>query len=483
MTVHGAEPRRPDAAQLPAELFSGLGEPARNLREHVSMLVTGIGGTGVVTIGAVLAMAAHIDGLTVNVFDMTGLAQKGGAVFSHIKFARGPAATPAPRVGPLSADVVLGGDLVVTASADAMRCVAPGTTRVVVNTHLVPPGSFQLQPDAEFDTVRLRTGIEAVATTGCVRALDATHAARVLLGDAVGANMLLVGYALQCGLLPVSLAAVREAVRLNGAAVTLNLRALDIGRLMAVSPGQVQALIDGQGGAESEAAPPAGLESLIASRERHLSAYQGPRLAARYRRLVERVREAERRVGGGEALATAVARCYAKLLAYKDEYEVARLHAAPEFERQWRAAFADGGSLSYHLAPPLFARRDARTGVPRKVELGSWMLPIFRWLAHGKVLRGTPFDPFGYSAERRMERQLIRDYETRIDELLRGLSAVHLQLAAEIAAVPDSIRGFGHVKQRHLEAARQREAQLLQRWRGLEAGTNSAPVAMPQDVR
>ena len=454
-----------DAPNLELE---ALPDPRRaSIDAPVGILITGIGGTGVVTIGAVLSMAAHLDGLAASAFDMTGLAQKGGAVLSHVKIAREARAIAAPRIGLMAADVVMGCDLVVTAGAEVQRSIAPGQTQVVLNIHLVPTAGFQRNPDVDFQASELRATIEARATRDCVHSIDAAQLARSHLGDTIGTNMMMVGFALQRGLLPVSLDAVRRAITLNGTAVTFNLRALELGRRLAM-PGYQASLHE----PPASAALPESLDSLVESRAELLTLYQNAAYANRYRALVAEVAAVERQVQPHSAdLTIAVARNYFKLLAYKDEYEVARLHASAEFRAQIQSTFEGPVRLSFHLAPPLFARRDPRTGVPRKVRVGPWMMGIFTGLARLKFLRGTVFDPFGFTQERRSERASILKYERGIGRMLEGMSPARLPTAIQLAQIPDRIRGFGHVKQRSQQLAAGAEATLWERWQAAPSDT------------
>jgi indolepyruvate ferredoxin oxidoreductase len=467
VTVEGAKLKKPQAATLADDVFARLPEPARATVERpVAVLITGIGGTGVVTIGAVLGMAAHLEGLATSVFDMTGLAQKGGAVLSHLKIARRDEDLAAPKVGMLEADLLLGCDPVVSASGEVLRAMDAGRTRAVLNTHVAPTAAFQLNPDVDFRARDLRTAVEGVIGTDALAAFDANRAALALLGDTLGTNMLVVGYALQKGWLPVSLAALDRAIELNGAAVPFNRRALGLGRLAAADPAAFDALLSGQGGArQAVASGPQTLDERIAYRERFLVDYQDAAYAARYRTLVDRVASVEReRLPGSTTLTDAVARYYFKLLAYKDEYEVARLHAST-LQPQLDATFSGDYRVTFHLAPPLLSKRDPVTGVPRKMKFGPWMLKAFGLLARFKGLRGTALDPFGYTAERRTERALIVEYEELVGELLAGLTPANHAVAVDLARIPEQIRGYGHVKEKHLAAARQRQAQLLAQWR------------------
>ena len=469
VTVEGAKVRRravrdPDAAQLAAL----PAPPAVSAPQVVNILVTGIGGTGVVTIGAVLGMAAHLEGKSASVFDMTGLAQKGGAVLSHVKISERADEVTAPRVGLAEADIVLGCDLVVTAGGDAVRAIDPGRTQVVVNTHLVPTAAFQLRPDLDFHAPEMLAELDSIAGATRVARVDATGAALELLGDTLGANMFIVGFALQRGWLPLALDSIERAIELNGAAVEFNRRALLLGRLAAANATSRGAAPD-----DGRAAGPAGAarEAAIATRERFLAEYQDAAYAARYRELVTAVAAAEGRVAPGRTgLADAAMRYYFKLLAYKDEYEVARLHALAAFQAEITGLFDGPYRLRFHLAPPGLARGRA----PRKREFGGWMLHVFRVLARLRFLRGTAFDPFGRTAERKLERRLIVDYEQLLAELCRDLTPTRHALAVEIASLPEHIRGFGHVKLRHLQAVRKKEAELLAQWRTPAQGLEHA---------
>jgi indolepyruvate ferredoxin oxidoreductase len=468
VTVEGAKLRKAEAASVNDEALADLAEPVpAAARECVNVLITGIGGTGVVTVGAVLGMAAHLEGKRASVFDMTGLAQKGGAVLSHLRIAERSESIAAARVGMLEADLVLGCDLVVTASAEVLRAIDRGRTSVAVNTHLVPTAMFQLDPDLDFRAHECLAQLEAVAGPGKAASIDASRAALKLLGDTLGTNMLMLGFALQKGWLPVRRDSVERAIELNGTAVPFNKRALALGRLAAQEPERFKELLSvagGSGGSTGHATP----NAPVASRERFLTEYQDAAYAARFRALVDKVAAVEQaRTPGRSALAEAVARYYFKLLAYKDEYEVARLYAGAAFRAQLAATFSGDYRLTFHLAPPGLTRRDPESGEPLKREFGGWLLPLFALLARLRFLRGTRFDVFGYSAERRLERRLILDYERLITELLGGLSPDRHALAVELARIPEQIRGFGHVKARHLASARAHEAELLAKWRAL----------------
>ncbi len=441
------------------------------------VLITGIGGTGVVTIGAIMGMAAHIEGKGATVLDQLGMAQKGGAVISHVRIGATPEALHAVRLAAGGADLLLGCDLVVSASPDALARLETGTSKAVVNTQETITGEFTRHPDLAFPANTLKLSIEAAAGPDAVDFLDATRIATALMGDSIATNMFVLGYAFQKGLVPLALESIERAIELNGAAVPMNLAAFRWGRRAAHDRAAVEALAAPKPAEGSKIVPfarttPKTLDEIVASRTKHLTGYQDAALAERYRALVDKVRAAEARTGqAGPSypLAEAVALNYAKLLAYKDEYEVARLYADAAFQAKLGRQFEGNYKLKFHLAPPLLAQRDPQTGHLIKQEFGGWILPAFHLLARLKGLRGTAFDVFGYTAERKMERRLIADYEALVAELLQDLSAENHALAVKLASIPDDIRGYGHVKDAHLEKAKKKEADLLHQWRHPEA--------------
>jgi indolepyruvate ferredoxin oxidoreductase len=462
VSIEGARLRKPRRGAVDPARLAALPEPPTvELDGPVRILVTGIGGTGVVTIGAVLAMAAHLEEREASTFDMTGLAQKGGAVYSHLQIAPRGASLSTARIVPRGADVVIGCDLVVTASAETMATVAADRTRVVLNTHLVPTGQFQLRPDLELGGDALLARIEATVGSESVRRIDATAAARMLAGDSVGANLLMVGFACQSGWLPIGYAAIERAIRLNGTAVEANLLAFAIGRLAAADPsGFAELLAAAQ--PESVTPTPADMET----RAKFLAQYQNAAWAERYRKAVTRIEQAESRgFPGNTRLTAAVTANLFKLMSVKDEYEVARLQTSPEFDALIAHEFEGPVRRRYHLAPPLFARRDPVTGVPRKRAFGAWLTPVLRLLARLRPLRGTPVDPFAYTRDRRLDRRLLADYETLIEEWISSLDESNYAIAVELAELPSQIRGFGHVREKSATAADTRRAELLQQWR------------------
>ncbi|PWC94977.1 indolepyruvate ferredoxin oxidoreductase family protein [Azospirillum sp. TSO5] len=442
-----------DLAALPLPHYSASDDPAEILAE---ILIVGIGGTGVVTIGAVLAMAAHLEGKASSVLDFMGFAQKGGAVYSYLRVAGDAARLNQARIDPKQAQLVLACDTVVAGSPDALKTVRLGRTRVVANAHVAPTGAFTRDGSKLPDAGGLLRSLRRAAGPDRVDVVDANRVVTALFGDSILANVFLMGVAFQKGLLPVGLEALTRAIELNGTGVPANLRAFAFGRLAAHRPELLKTL-----GAEEEA-PATDLATIVERRAAFLTDYQDRAYADRYRALVERARQAEARVApGSTALAEAVARSAFKLMAYKDEYEVARLHSNPAFRKSLEDRFEGDWKPVFHLAPPLLSRDTNGYGEPRKMALGAWILPVFRGMAAMKRLRGTALDPFGYTAERKMERALIARYEATVAEIAERLSADRLATAVELAALPQEIRGFGPVKHRAMEA-------VEPRWRALE---------------
>lgn len=449
VTVRGGTLRRATtgaaalaAVALPEPQLPGLDRP-------FDILVTGIGGTGVVTIGAVIAMAAHLEGKAAATLDMTGLAQKGGQVTSHIRLAASPDLIASEKLGAGSAALIIAADVVAAASRDVLATLARDSL-VVLNSEETVTGAFTRQPDFRVGFDALRAIVAGLAGPDQVASLAATALARRFLGDAIGANMLLVGYAWQRGQVPLSEAAILKALELNGAAVAMNSMAFQIGRIAAADPSALE-WQDGPGGA------PATLDTLIERRAAFLADYQNRAYAVRYTDFLADVAAAETRVTGAAGpFAEAVARGLFKLMAYKDEYEVGRLYSGAAFRRQLDATFEGATTLAFHLAPPLLARHDPVTGEPRKRRFGGWMRHGFRVLAALRGLRATPLDPFGYTAERRMERALIDEYRELVTRLLAGLTDANHARAVALAESAGSIRGYGHVKAAAATAARAR---------------------------
>ena len=431
------------------------------------VLITGIGGTGVVTIGAIMGMAAHIEGKGATVLDQLGMAQKGGGVISHVRIGATPEALHAVRLATGGADVLLGCDLVVSAGTDALAKLEPGRTHAIVNTHQTITGEFTRHPDLAFPTSTLKLSIEAAAGADACDFLEATSLATRLMGDSIATNLFMLGYAWQKGLIPIGLESLEKAIELNGTAVPMNLGAFRWGRRAAHDLPAVTKLLAPAENVVAFTRLSRTLDEIVASRVKHLTGYQDAALARRYTAFVERVKTVEAKTGE-TGLAEAVARNYSKLLSYKDEYEVGRLYAEAAFAASIDQQFEGDYRLKFHLAPPLFSSRDPKTGHLLKREFGPWMLPVFRLLAKLKGLRNTAFDPFGYTAERKQERALIGQYERLVDELLAGLTPANHALAVKLASIPDDIRGYGHVKDAHLVKAKRKEADLLAQWRNPE---------------
>jgi len=468
LTIEGGELRPPARiGQAPPATPQPAVAAAPGAQEaSYAIVVAGIGGTGVVTIGQLLGMAAHLEGRGVSVLDMAGLAQKGGAVHSHIRIAPSPAQLYATRVAMGEADLVLGCDLIVGTGTEVLGKIQRGRTRALMNTGEAPTAALMHDRDWRFPAAGMLAQAQAaVGAPEALVCLDAQDIATRLMGDALYANPLMLGAAWQMGWIPLRHESLVRAIELNGVAIERNLRAFEWGRAAAHDLAGVLRLLEGPAAGAAAAGAPLGLDALVTARADFLVGYQDARLAVRYRALVERVAAAERPLGAGGALAEAVARHYFRLLAVKDEYEVARLHRDPQMRERIRAMFSGRYRIQYHLAPPLFAPRDKVTGLPRKLRFGPWMGLVFAGLAPLRFLRGTPFDPFGQTAERRMERRLCREYEQLIEELLAQLDAANLPLAVRLAGWPAEIRGFGHVKQASVDRARPQMETLLAQWR------------------
>ncbi len=472
VTVEGGSLRKPKKAD--AADFSRLPEPAlASTAEPYGVLVTGIGGTGVVTIGALLGMAAHLEGKGVSVLDMTGLAQKNGSVVSHVRIADRPEQLHATRIAAGEAKLILACDILTSVGYEAVAKMQRGVTKALVNTALVMPADFTRNADLEFPRGSMEQEIRDAVAPGDAEFLDATRLATGLMGDSIATNLFMVGYAFQRSLIPLSEASILRAIELNGAAVESNKQSFRWGRLAALEPERVLKAAIPQDKPESQRLSTS-LDEIIARRAEFLTGYQDAAYARRYTDFVARVRTAEaQKLPGKTALAEAVARYYFKLLAIKDEYEVARLYTDGEFTKRVAAQFEGDYKLNFHLAPPLTNKPDPTTGEPKKSSYGPWMMGAFRVLARMKGLRGTAFDIFGRSAERKLERALIADYESLIDELLPRLAAHNHALAVELASIPEHIRGYGHVKERHLKAAKAKEAELVAAFRAAKPAAAS----------
>ncbi|GGO88024.1 indolepyruvate ferredoxin oxidoreductase [Marinobacterium nitratireducens] len=457
VTVKGGKLRKPagvgsvDFPTLPEPVFVGENNP-------YGILLTGVGGTGVVTVSALLGMAAHIEGKGVAVLDQAGLAQKFGAVVSHVRIADKQQDIHAVRIPAGEADLMIAFDLMVGASADALAKLDSRFSRAVVNTEKAMPAAFTRDRDLKFPGESMEGAIRDAVRDS--HFLNASDLALALMGDGMAVNLFTLGFAYQQGLLPLSAGSIERAIELNAVAVEKNRQAFVWGRRAAFDLARVQEL------AHPTAVPVKILETpeqLIAREKAHLTRYQNEALARRYEALVRRVEaKAKETLGGDSVLLRAVAENYSKVLAYKDEYEVARLYSDGSFRKLLAEQFEGDVELEFNLAPPLLSR--AKDGQrPRKRKFGPWMESAFRWLAKGKVLRGTPLDPFGYGADRRLERRLIRDYEADIAWLLEHLRRDNLEDARALAALPSQIRGYGPVKEAACEQAAVQRTQLRAR--------------------
>ena len=473
VTVEGGTPKKSRAAQQKdAAPREPLPQPAVAALQGTTynILITGIGGTGVITVGALLGMAAHLEGKGISALDMTGMSQKNGAVTSHVRIAHHPDDIRAQCIATGEADLILGCDMLTAGGFDAIAKTRPGRTVAVINLHQQPPGQFAQNPDWQFPLEEIRALINE-SVDGRAHFVDATRLATALLGDSIATNLFMLGFAFQRGLIPLTEASILRAIELNRVGAEQNKQAFEWGRRAVVDLVEVEHIA-------FPARPvvvqmPQNLQSLVRRRVALLTEYQNAAYARRYESFVDQVRAAEAKVSAGDALAKAVARYLFKLMAYKDEYEVARLYADGEFEKRLQETFEGTFSVKYNLAAPLLAQRDAQ-GRLMKRQYGSWMRVAFKLLAKLKFLRGSALDVFGRTQERRMERQLIADYERSVSAALANLTAENLARTVELASLPEHIRGFGHVKAAHLDAIRPRWRELDQMLGG--GGTAAAPV-------
>ncbi|MES2128170.1 MAG: indolepyruvate ferredoxin oxidoreductase family protein [Pseudomonadota bacterium] len=464
VSVLGGELKKPAAAKLELGTIVQALLPYPPPQPHrfdkpFEILVAGVGGTGVVTIGALVTMAAHLEGKGASTLDFMGFAQKGGAVMSHVRIAPSPDALNQVRIDLQQADAVLACDMVVGSMPDALAVMRRSHTQVVANEQEIPTASFTRDPDASNNMPGLFEQMRQVVGTQNVHALDAQDIATRLLGEPIAANMLMLGYAWQQGLIPVGLPALERAIELNNVAIEMNKKAFTLGRLAAADSAALEKL--GPNRAKViEFSAPAALEDTLASRAKRLRDYQNGAYAMRYMEAVRRVEAKERAVDGADSktpLAKAVARNLYKVMAYKDEYEVARLHSDSAFRAQVDAQFGGDFKLEFHLAPPLLARKKPGSEVPQKMKFGAWIVPAFRILAPLKVLRGTPLDIFGYTSERRRERAWRDSYFELVEQIVATLDAGNRATLLKRAQLPEQVRGYGHVKRASLEKA---EAQM-----------------------
>ncbi len=473
VTLHGAEPNAP--IPLDPDVLPHPPEPAKlDLSSSpYNVLIAGVGGTGVVTASGLIGLAAHLEGKAVMELDQTGLAQKFGAVLSHIRVAQRSEDLHGARIPAGQVDLLIGGDLLVAAGKESLITLSDDRSAVLVNTHEEMPPTFINERDLEFPGQALLAALGGASRPDGFFALDASRLAKALTGDSLSANVLLLGAALQRGLLPVAAESLERALELFGSNVEQNKHALAWGRYAVFDPGKVEQLAGGLGEPGQDLS--SSLDEIVSRRMTFLSQYQDKAYARRYQRLVDRVRAVE---GGirpdSTELTEAVARNFFKLLAYKDEYEVARLYTQAGFLEQLRSEYQGRLKLRFHFSPPLIAGIDPNSGRPRKYAFGSWILGVLRVLARLRFLRGTALDLFSYSKERRLERQLIVDYEALLSGLCEELDEPHLATAVELAGLPDQIRGYGPIKEAAVETARARWEELVDAWGGLRERLNRA---------
>ncbi|KOC25046.1 indolepyruvate ferredoxin oxidoreductase [Comamonas testosteroni] len=471
VTVEGGQLKKPKQDKKGSlEALPNIPEPVLPVAEQAwGIVVAGVGGTGVITIGSLLGMAAHLEGKGVVTQDAAGLAQKGGSTWSHIQIANRADAIYTTKVDMAKADLVIGCDPIVAATPTTLSVMQPGRTYVALNSHAAPTASFVGNPDWQSPAARCATALAEAVGHGALGSFDAEKASTALLGDSIYANPMMLGYAWQKGKVPLSHASLMRAIELNGVQVARNQEAFEWGRRCAHDLEAVRALYQASQVIQFVKKP--SLAEMLDKRVEFLTAYQNAAYAQQYRDFVAKVHAAEESLAQGTRLSQAVARYLFKLMAYKDEYEVARLHTDAAFTQKISDMFEGDYKLVHHLAPPGFAKKDEQGHLLKK-SYGPWMRKAMGWLAGMKGLRGTALDPFGRTEERRTERALIVEYRQCIDTVLTGLTAEKLALAVEIASIPEDIRGYGHVKEHHLAAARIKWQSLMTRWNG-----SAAPAA------
>ena len=464
VTVEGGELKKPKKESRKSPFDAGLPSLPMpvipNAEEAWGIVVAGVGGTGVITIGQLLGMAAHLEGKGVITQDAAGLAQKGGATWSHIQIANTPEAIHCTKVGTAEADLVIACDAIVAANKATLAVMREGRTFVALNTHGSPTATLVNNPDWTFPGTACEQALGKAVGAGHLGAFDAEEVAVKLLGDSLYTNPLMMGYAWQQGRIPLSYDALMRAIELNGVQVDNNKAAFEWGRRCAHDLKAVQSLYAAQ--AVIQLVKRQSVDEMVAKRVDFLTGYQNAAYAAEYKAFVEKVRAAESKLGSKTTLTEAVARYLFKLMAYKDEYEVARLHTDAAFTAKIAGMFEGDYKLVHHLAPPLLAKTNAK-GELVKRPFGGWIRPAFGLLAKMKGLRGTALDVFGHTEERKMERRWIADYRAGIEKALAGLTAESLATAVELARVPEEIRGYGHVKARHEKAAKAKWDALLAR--------------------
>ncbi len=460
VTVHGARLKTGESAPgLKAEMPVVPDPLVPELQGSYGIIVTGVGGTGVVTVGAVIGMAAHLEGKGTAIIDMAGLAQKGGEVASHLRIAETPSDINSIRIAASGADLILGCDMVTASTQKVLGSIEQGRTKVVVNNHEKLSGEFTHNVDFSFPTQRIIKALQKAAGQGQTAVIEAEKLAVSLLGDAIASNMFMLGFAWQNGGLPLSREAILRAIELNGVQIPMNQAAFEWGRVAAHDKSWLPVSEIPEADVLEHRKISETLEETVSRRVERLTAYQNKNYALRFQGFMDRVMDAEKAVSGDMQLSQAVARNLYKLMAIKDEYEVARLFSDGSFNEQLKSQFESWEKLEFHLAPPLLAKRNDK-GELQKGVYGPWMVKAYSWLSRLRGLRGGIFDVFGYTQERRMERQLLRDYEDVVKEIIVDLKAENLKAALALATYPETIRGYGHVKERNVEKARRERIQL-----------------------
>lgn len=445
------------------EFVDNLPKPETiNSENPYNILITGIGGSGVITLGALLGTAAHLEGKGSSTLDVAGLAQRNGPVTSHLRVADNPEDLHAARIASGTADLILGCDIVVTTGIEAMSKINPKKTNIIVNSHVAPTSAFASNPNLDLSAARMKKSLKESSSEELLDFVEATRLATALMGNSIAANLFLVGYALQKGLLPISIEAIQRAIELNQVAVEMNIQSLSWGRMAAVNIKFVKEKALPK--KELEETEKVGLEEIIHHRMEFLEGYQDKKYSQKYEQLVRKVEEIEKEIVEEQFLSEAVAKYYFKLLAYKDEFEVARLHTSKEFKDFLQDQLEGEYKVEYNLAPPVFGGRDAKTGRYPKRRLSSSFFYFFNILKHFKFLRGTPFNLFGWTKHRKLERKLIIDYEESVLKLLKTLSPNNYQIAVEIASIPELIRGYDVVKEQNLEDALSRQEELFKQY-------------------
>ena len=465
VTVNGGSLKKPSEVRSGGSFDPAILPPPKLpvIRNEYCIVINGVGGTGVITVGAVLGMAAHIADLGCSVLDMTGLAQKGGAVMSNLIIANCPQDISSMHVAQGGADLIIGGDLVVSASEKVLSTAKLDRTSAIINSYEMMSGDFARVRDLQFPGKTLQSMIEASVGSSNSTFVNANYYAENLFGNSIAANLFLVGIAVQQGLVPIALEAIEKAIELNGRSVTMNLSAFHRGRQFVVDPGKIDELLPSseKSQTESNASEPRSLNELIEHRFELLVDYQNTKYAKRYRNMIDAVREADQiKSAGTNELTREIAMNYYKVLAYKDEYEVARLLSDAKFRKELEEQFTGDFCVQYHLAPPIFAKKDRVTGLASKRAFGQWMTGILRVVAKFKFLRGSAFDPFAWSDDRRLELRLIEEYEHVVREVISNVNANNYRIATELVSFPDTIRGFGHIKRQSYDETMERVKEL-----------------------